>query len=216
MRALLIYYSFTEQARIAAELAAKTLRELGVDTASVSIDFADVHQRLRRPLPFSEQVRWGNLAEQRQTLPVVLDDAADMKARFDFVILFSNTWKFHPSVPVQSFLAMPEAAAVLRDTPFVVIVVCRGFWRKNLRLVREAAEKLGGRFIGGSGFGFAGSWLASTIQSIRYVAATGAEDRRWGLLPLPAFGLSQRSKTQLRDFVRTLPAAVTASGKSPP
>lgn len=206
-RALLIYYSFTDQARIAAELAATELRAMSVESEIVRIDYADPAQRLVRPLPFAEQVRLGNLAEQRKTAPVVFDRPDLLNVRYDFVLLFSNTWKFHPSVPVQSFLASTEAANLLRGMPFAVVVVCRGFWRKNLRLVREAAESLGGLYLAGEGFGFAGGWLTSTVQSIRYVASSGAGDSRWGLLSLQPFGLSPASKQRLRTFVRALPKA---------
>lgn len=204
-RVLLVYYSFTDQARIGAELAAEELRARGDEAVLVRIDFADPAQRLRRPLPFKGgQTHWGNLAEQRVTVPVVSDDPQALQSRYDLVLLFSNTWKFHPSVPVQSFLATPEAALVLRDTPFAVIVICRGFWKKNLRIVRALAEKLGGRYVDGAGFGFAGGWLTSTVQSVRYVAGQGESERRWGLLPLPPFGLSPEAKQQLRAFVRNL------------
>lgn len=204
-RVLLVYYSFTDQARIAAELAAEELRRQGAEAVLVRIDFADPAQRLRRPLPFKGgQTHWGNLAEKRVTLPVVVDHPEALQRRYDLVLLFSNTWKFHPSVPVQSFLVTPEAAGVLRDTPFAVLVICRGFWRKNLRLVREMAEKLGGRFVGGGGFGFAGGWLTSTVQSVRYVAEQGDSETHWGPLPLPPFGLSPDAKQQLRSCVRAL------------
>lgn len=203
MRALLVYYSFTDQARIAAELAASELRAQAIEPVLVRIDFADAAQRLQRPLPFKEQVRWGNLAEQRQTMSMVFDPPGALDARYELVLIFSNTWKFHPSVPVQSFLATPQAAAVLRDTPFAVIVVCRGFWKQNLRLVREAAEKLGGLYLAGAGFGFSGSWLSSTAQSILYVATTGASARRWGLLALPPFGLSPKAQMKLRQFTQS-------------
>lgn len=210
MRALLIYYSFTGQAQRAVALASEELRAQQVEPLCVRIEFAHAGARLRRPLPFKEQVLWGNLAERRQTVPVTLDPPELPVVDIDFIVLFSNTWKFHPSVPVQSFLATPEAARLLHGRPFAVVVVCRGFWRKNLRIVRALAEGLGGHYLAGDGFGFAGGWLSSTVQSVRYVASAGAAERRWGLLPLPPFGLSPRAQERLRGFVRGLPDALRA------
>ena len=213
MQALLVYYSFTDQARIAVDIVSETLRQRGVKSETLRIDYKDPSQRPTRPLPFSEQVKLGDMAQRRQTVPIVLDAPERLQSRYDLIVLFSNTWKFHPSVPVQSFLASPEASALLRDTPFAVVVVCRGFWRRNLRLVREQAEAHGGRFVGGEGFGFAGGWLSSTIQSIRYVARKGVAERRWGLIRLPPFGLSPYAKTALRAFADRLPLASAGETK---
>ncbi|MFV3384781.1 hypothetical protein ACNFCJ_04890 [Pseudomonas sp. NY15364] len=54
--------------------------------------------------------------------------AVDADKRYDLVILAYQVWFLSPSLPCTSFLASPEAARLLKDTPVVTLIGCRNMW----------------------------------------------------------------------------------------
>lgn len=207
MKVLVAYYSFTGQAQRAADVVTRVAQQAGHTVATVRIELADDTARLRRPLSWAEISAWGKMASEGQTAPIVLDPPTVAAEAFDLVLLFSNTWSFSPAVPVQSFLKSEAGRRLLNGKPAAIYVICRGFWKRNLATTTRLVEEAGGRVIGGEGFTHPGAWLTSTIQTVRHMMST-REHRRWGLLPLPAFGLSDASIARLGPFThRNLEAA---------
>ena len=201
MKVLIVYYSFTGQAQRAAEAVAGVTQQAGHVVATLRIDFADDSVRLQRPLTWSQISAWGKLASQGETAPIVLSPSAMAEDTYDLVLLFSNTWSFSPAVPVQSLLKSEVGRRLLNGRPVAIYVICRGFWRRNLAITTSLVQAAGGHVIGGEGFTHPGAWLTSTVQTVRHMMST-SEQRRWGLLPLPAFGLSDEALSRARHFTR--------------
>lgn len=71
---------------------------------------------------------------------------------YDLVCIGSPTWWRATSMPMRSFLKSDEARRLLSGTPFVTFVVCRRYWRENIRTVRRIGQRRGGRYLGGMHF----------------------------------------------------------------
>ena len=201
MKALLIYYSFTGQAALAAERAAMSCRQAGWEPTLCLVDFADPSLRLRRPLAPRDVKHWTDVAATGQTRPIVYDPPATISARFDLVLVFTNTWQSSPSVPIRSFLESNEARRLFDGKPFAVLVICRRLWEKNLVTVRGLGEAAGGRFIAGQGFTHPGSQIGSLVQTVSFLMRGGAPWRHFLGIPLPHYGLPPATIDDAGDFV---------------
>jgi hypothetical protein len=203
-KALLIYYTFTGEAHRVVQLAAAELQQAGYDVATARVDFADPASRLKRPLSPADVKRWTRAAAAGVRLPVIVEPAQVLSGSYDLVCLVSNTWQHHPCVPIWSLLARPDMQAALNDTAFAVYVVCRRSSKKNLDLVRNAAEQCGGRFVGGERFEHYGSNLGSLIRTVSYLMSSGERIARlFGVrLPLPPYGLSDVARRRVTQFTR--------------
>ena len=209
-RALLIYYTFTGEAKRAIDLASAELAASGFDVSTARVDFADEALRLKRPASPATIKRWCDAAESGQRFPVIVEPANALNGNYDLVCIFTNTWQHHPCVPIRSVLALPEMKTALSGKPFAVYVVCRRLWENNLKIVREEAEQSGGRYVGGEHFDHFGSNIGSLIRTVTYSMTSGGKVARFlGIrLPLPEYGLSDVAIKRVTSFTREVAAAV--------
>ena len=199
---LILFYSLTGQAEKAATIAADTARGEGWDVTVARLAMTAPEDKLARPMRIADSKKWTQGAQNGMTVPVACTPDDALLRRYDTVLLFSNTWGDHPSVPVRSFLQSRQAKAVLDGTPFGVYIVCRRLWEKNLAIVRELGEAAGGRFVGGEPFMHPGGQLGSLIQTVSYLFR--ADDGLKSLfgLPLPRYGLSDAALARLPLFTK--------------
>ena len=217
MKVLLVYYSFTGQAQRAVTEVVKTLEADGHAPALCRVDFADPAARPKRPLSWAQISALGKLSSEGVTVDIVAEPASALDDSYDLVLLFTNTWSFSPCAPIQSFLKSPAAQRVMTGKACAVYVVCRGFWRANLKKTRPLVEAAGARIIGAAPFVHCGFWLGSTLRIVDYMMSDGPPHKTFrGWYPLPKFGLSPRSIRQLAPFTRKmLTAAAKASQATP-
>jgi hypothetical protein len=137
-------------------------------TADVQVDYLQLQPTERFPFPwpflgffriFPETV----LMRPQPLLPLQVD--ADK--RYDLVILAYQVWFLSPSLPVTSFLASPEAAKLLKDTPVVTLIGCRNMWLMAQEKVKTKLASLGARLVDNIALtdacGTAASFLATPL-----------------------------------------------------
>lgn len=211
MRCLILYYSMTGQAERAAALIAETTRDAGWEVVTCRIGMPDPADQLARPMRLADTKKWTQGAQRGMAVRVDYTPADALRGDYDLVLLLTNTWGDHPSVPVRSFLQSPEAKTLLAGRPFGVFVVCRRLWEKNLKIVRDLGEAAGGRYIGGEPFMHPGGQLGSLVQTVSYLWGSGAPRKRMLGFRLPPYGLSPEALARLPEFTRSL-LAKTAQG----
>ena len=91
----------------------------------------------------------------------------DAGKRYDLVILAYQVWFLSPSLPLTSFLASPEAASLLKDTPVVTLIGCRNMWLMAQEKVKAKLNGLGARLVDNIALtdacGTAASFLATPL-----------------------------------------------------
>lgn len=213
MRCLILYYSLTGQALQAADLAAAAARDAGWDATLCRISMSDPADALARPMNVAASRKWTQGAQKGMTVPIALDPPQTGE-RYDAVLLFSNTWGDHPSVPVRSFLEGQDVKALLAATPVGIYIVCRRLWQKNLSIVRSRVEAAGGRVLGGEAFMHPGGQVGSLIQTITYLYRTDSGRKRFLGFPLPRYGLSDEAIARVPVYTREILAEAALQAKA--
>lgn len=143
-RVLMVHYSQSGQLGRVVDSVLAPLR------ACEGIQVDELTLQMQQPFPFPwpfmqffhvfpETVRM-----QPQPLqPLEIDETV----RYDLVILAYQVWFLSPSLPMTSFLATPEAAGLLQDTPVMTLVGCRNMWLMAQEKIKARLQQLGARLI---------------------------------------------------------------------
>ena len=206
-RVLLLYYSYTGQARKVLEAAGEVFRERGCEVHTAAIEFTDPRyaERFSRfPMTHVWRDFIGMLpAQTRKATGAIRTPDEVRRSDYDLVCIGSPTWWRDVSMPLRSFLKSAEARPVLDGKPFAVFVVCRRYWRENLNAVRKLAEKAGGRYEGGVHFGYPGDQVRSMLSLTSYLGSGQYRERYLGLR-IPATNISEAQLDESRRFAGEL------------
>ena len=206
-RVLLLYYSYSGQARKVLETAGEVFRERGYEVVPAAIEFTDPQYSE----PFSRfplQRVWPDMlsvlkAQGRGELGGIRIPDAVTDGEYDLICLGSPTWWKTVSMPMRTFLKSPEAQKVLSGKPFAVFVVCRQYWLENLTAVRELAQEQGGRFIDEIHYTYPGDTVRSMMALTSYLGS-GENRKRYLGVPIPPTNVQPEQLTQTRTFAANL------------
>ena len=212
-RVLLLYYSYTGQARKVLDAAGEVFEERGCEVYRAPIEFTDPRyaERFSR-FPMARVWRdfLGMLPAQTMKATGAIRTPDEVRrGDYDLICIGSPTWWRDVSMPLRSFLKSAEAPPLLGGTPFAVFAVCRRYWRENLNAVRKLAEKAGGRYVGGIHFGYPGDQVRSMLSLTSYLGSGEYRDRYLGVR-IPATNISPDQLDESRRFAADLAARVFA------
>ncbi len=106
-------------------------------------------------------------------------------------------------VPIRSFLESETARKVLVGKPFTAAVVCRRYWRHNLKTVHRLGVKRGGNFIEGIHFRYAGGQVRSLLSLISYLGSGEYRKRYFGV-KIPPTNIQDDQLETARTFASGL------------
>src|SRR5207342_3287452 len=111
-----------------------------------------------------------------------------------------------------------EARTVLEGRPFSVYVVCRRYWHWNLNEASGLGKALGGKYIEGVHFTYAGGQVRSLLSLLSYFGKGEMRERSFGI-KIPPTNLKPDFGDQAKEFANRLadslqPAARRAQGGS--
>ena len=87
---------------------------------------------------------------------------------YDMVCIGSPTWWLTTCMPIRSFLK--SATAQLLDGQKVgAFVVCRRYWRNNVKTVERLATEHGAEFLDSTHFVFAGGQIKSFLSLVSFL-----------------------------------------------
>lgn len=202
-RVLLLYYTYTGQSHKVLEAVGEELRERGCDVVPARIEltdrrYADRFSRfpMRRVWPDMLSVLPAQL--RRATADISIPESAQT-GDYDLICIGSPTWWRATNLPLRSYLKSGHARNVLSDTPFITFVVCRRYWRENIRTVRRLGQKHGGRYLGGLGFQYPGGQLRSMLSLTSFLGSGQYRDRYLGV-SIPTTNVQPEQVEQARAF----------------
>jgi hypothetical protein len=195
---------------------AQVLRERGCEVSQASIGFTDrrwAERFTRLPLRHAVLDVVGMLPAQMRgaTGEIEIPDEA-REGDYDLICIGSPTWFFRQSVPIRSFLESVEAARLLDGKRFTAFVVCRRYWRTNLKSVRKVGTRLGGEYVDGIHFKFAGGQIRSFMSLISYFGAGENRERYLGV-KIPPSLLKPDFEEEAQAFANQLADGLTGAGE---
>lgn len=206
-RVLIVYYTYTQQSRLVAEAMGEALQARGCEVRQASLGFTDKRwsERFTRlPLKHAILDIIGMLPAQLRGATGEIEIPEDARdGNYDLVCIGSPTWFFRQSVPIRSYLQSDEAKRVLDGTRFSTFVVCRRYWRQNLKSVRKVGTKLGGVWVDGTHFTFVGGQIRSFMALISYFGAGENRERYLGV-KIPPSMLKPDYAEQARTYANEL------------
>jgi hypothetical protein len=206
-RVLFVYYTYTKQALKIVEVMTSVLADRGCDVDQAAIEFTDERYRDRfSRFPFRHAFLdvLGMLPAQlrRATGEITIPEEAG-GADYDLVCIGSPTWWLTTCMPIRSYLESDAAGPVLDRTRFAAFVVCRRYWRNNLKTVKKLGTTRGGEYMDGIHFAYLGGQVRSLLSLISYLGSGEYRDRYLGL-KIPPTNLQPEHLAAARDFAGTL------------
>ena len=204
---LFVYYSYTQQTRKVVQEMADELEARGCDTQLAAIEFTDPRydERFKTfPMPHPMREVLGMIPAELRRRPGRIEVPDVVTARpYDAVVLGSPTWWLSTNVPVRSFLESDEARTLLDGTPFSAVVVCRRYWKHNLKTVRRLGTGHGGKWAGGVHFRYEGGQVRSMLSLISYLGSGEYRSRYLGV-KIPKTNIRDSQLRTARTFATRL------------
>ena len=217
---LFVYFTYTKQTLKVVEAMSEVLQRRGCDVHRAAIEFEDPRYAKRfetfpMPHPFLEVL--GMIPAELRRRPAKIGIPATVTEReYDLVVIGSPTWWLSTNVPIRSFLESDVAARVLDQRRFAAFVVCRRYWKHNLKTVKRLGTKRGGVFLDGIHFRYQGGQVRSLLSLLSYLGSGQYRERYLGV-KIPPTNLQEHQLEQARGFADALAdrlpeAATTAVG----
>jgi hypothetical protein len=204
---LLVYYTYTQQTLKVVEAMAGVFRDRGSEVALAGIEFTDPRYADRfkdfpMPHPLREVV--GMIPpELRRATGEIRIPAVVSEREYDFVCVASPTWWLSTNVPIRSFLESKVAGQVLKGKRFGIAVVCRRYWRHNMKTVRRLATGRGGVFVDGIHFCYEGGQVRSLLSLLSYLGSGEYRHRYLGV-KIPPTNIREYHLEAARTFANGL------------
>lgn len=215
-RVLLVYYSYTQQAKKVVDEMSALFTERGCDVDQAPIEFTDERYMDRfKQVPLKRTYRdmFGMLPAQlrRATGEIRIPEEAK-HGGYDLVVVGSPTWWLTTSMPIRSYLKSEEAGSVLDDTRFTSFVVCRRYWGNNQKTVRKLGVRHGGEYVEGVHFKYPGRQIRSLLSLISYLDSGEYRERYLGV-KIPTTNLQPEQLDEAREFARRLADGLKGSAQ---
>jgi len=206
-RVLLLYYTYTGQALKVLEAAGEVFRERGCEVRNAEIEFTD-RRYARRFSRFPMRWVWPDMlsvlpAQMRRATGEIRTPDEVRNRDYDLICIGSPTWWRTTNMPMRSFLKSDEARKLLAGKPFAAFVVCRRYWRENIKTVRKLGEKRGGQYVGGLHFEYPGGQVRSMLSLTSYLGSGEYRDRYLGVR-IPPTNVQPQQLVQTRQFAVAL------------
>jgi menaquinone-dependent protoporphyrinogen IX oxidase len=217
--ALIVYFTYTQQALKVAEVMAETFRTRGWEVNLAKIELTDkrwADRFTRTPLkhPYGDVLGMFPAQLRGATGEIVIPEEAK-RDDYDLVCIGSPTWFFKPSVPIRSYLKSEEAGRVLDGTPFAIYVVCRRYWSINMKGVKKLATKRGGKYIDNLHFVYAGKQVRSFLAMMNNFKYGENREKYLGV-KIPPTNLQVGYHEQAQAFANQLADGLDSSDNRQP
>jgi len=214
---LFVYYTFTKQARKVTEDMEAVFRDRGWDTQRAEIEFTD-HRYVKNFEHFPMKHRYFDVirmlpAQLRRATGEVRVPPEAEGGDYDLVVIGSPTWWLTTCMPVRSYLKSDAAATLLKGRSVAGFVVCRRYWKNNLKTVQKLAEGHGATCVDTTHFAYLGGQVRSLLSLISYLGTGEYHDRYLGI-KIPPTNLQPTHDEAARAFAGGLVDRIGAPGSA--
>ena len=206
-RVLFVYYTFTKQALKVTEDMESVFRERGFDIERAEIEFTDARyiktfSRFPMKHRYLDVLRMLPAQLRRATGEIRIPPQAE-GGDYDLVVIGSPTWWLTTCMPVRSYMKSDAAAKLLNGKSVAAFVVCRRYWKNNIKTVKTLAEGHGATSVETTHFAYLGGQVRSLLSLISYLG-TGEYHERYLGVKIPPTNLQPEGDDAARAFAATL------------
>jgi hypothetical protein len=206
-KVLFVYYTFTKQALKITEDMESVFHDRGWTTERAQIEFTDARYAktfARFPMKhrYLDVLRMLPAQLRRATGEIRVPPEAG-GGDYDLVCIGSPTWWLTTCMPIRSYLKSKEAATLLEGRKVAAFVVCRRYWKNNLKTVTALAESHGATCVGSTHFKYLGGQVRSLLSLISYLGTGEYRDRYLGV-KIPPTNVQPDGDDAARAFARGL------------
>ena len=202
---LIVHYSQTGQLDRLAESVCAPLQ----DSSDIQVDFLPLQPQQPYPFPWPFLEFFRIFPETVLMRPQPLQPlAVDANKRYDLVILAYQVWFLSPSQPMTAFLASPEAAQLLNDTPVVTLIGCRNMWLMAQEKVKTKLSQLGARLVDNIALTDACGTAASFLSTPLWMFTGRQKPYSW----VPRAGIDEAEIVAARRFGEAIKQRLTQDG----
>lgn len=165
----------------------------------VEIDYYKIEMEEEFPFPWTKPEFFDVFPESFLQIPKKLKNIPSefLNTKYDLVILGHQVWYLSPSIPINSFLKLPEAKKILKDTPVVTVIGCRNMWVMAQEKVKKLLKQCDAKLVGNIVLVDRHINHISVITIVQWMF-TGVKKRFLGIFPKP--GVSQKDINESSKF----------------
>lgn len=142
-RILILHYSQTGQLTRAVKSMVEPLK----DCKEVELVWQELKPKKKYPFPWPILSFFDAFPESVYMDPPEMEEVDfDPDSKFDLILLTYQVWFLSPALPITGFLKS-KASRVLKDTPVITFIACRGMWLSAQEKMKEMVKSLGGILI---------------------------------------------------------------------
>lgn len=166
------------------------------ENKDITVDHLVIKPKVNFPFPWPFGQFFRVFPETVAMDPIELEPFTTQFEQYDLIILSYQVWFLTPSLPISSFMQLPQTKKLFNNTPVVTVIGCRGMWlsaqEKMKKLLADANAKLVDNVVLSDDCGAAFSFLATPLWMM-----TG---KKKPLSWVPAAGVSESDITNARRF----------------
>jgi len=211
-KVLFVYYTFTKQALKVTEDMEAVFRDRGWEIERAEITFTDsryVKNFARFPMKhrYFDVIRMLPAQVRRATGEIRIPPEAE-GGEYDLVVIGSPTWWLTTCMPIRSYMKSDAAARLLNGRQVAAFVVCRRYWKNNIKTIKRLAEGHGATRVDTTHFEYLGGQIRSLLSLISYLG-TGEYHERYLGVKIPPTNLQPDGDAAAREFATTLADRLT-------
>lgn len=193
-KVLVVYYSQSGQLSEIVKNICEPLEE-----TDISITYYRIEMEEEFPFPWTKSEFFDVFPESFLQVPKKIKPIPHevLNTKYDLVILGHQVWYLSPSIPINSFLKLPEAKMILADTPVVTVIGCRNMWVMAQEKVKLLLQDCNAKLVGNIVLVDRHINHISVITIVQWMF-TGVKKRYLGIFPKP--GVSQKEIDESSKF----------------
>ena len=193
---LVIYYSQTGQLKEIADKVVEPLKEN-------HITYLNIQPENPFPFPWNNNDFFNAFPETFTEKSIVLKPIPEevLQKKYDLIVFAYQIWFLSPSLPVSSFLKLPEVATLFNNTPVVTVIGCRNMWVLAHERMKAKLKSLNAKYVGNIVLRDRNPNHISVLTIVHWLFY-GKKTRMFGFMPLP--GVSDTDIQNSKQFGFTI------------
>lgn len=172
---------------------------LPISNVNTEVDYYNIELEKDFPFPWNKSAFFDVFPEsflqktsRLKPIPVEI-----INKKYDLIILGYQVWYLSPSIPINSFLKLPQAKQLLANTPVITVIGCRNMWVMAQEKMKQLLNNCEAKLVGNIALVDRHINHISVITIVQWMF-TGVKKKFLGIFPKP--GVSDKDISEASKF----------------